>query len=192
MTETDATADVYSMTPEQATAKLAELEVAHRGPDPSADPKTAAEARARLDRLTADAKWAAKLEAGDTETRKEFQRLTELVANAGNERLDAVLAGKTEPTLIETTTSDDPLTSAQLRSAITDFAGLGFGEKAIREVITGTPFSREQVIEATGRRARAMGTAEWVTKYLAGDPIAVRDMTVWNSILAASAEDDAA
>ena len=72
---------ISAMTPEQATAKLAEMTAAYRGPPPTDKPTTAAEARARLNHLATAKSWNDKLSAGDVEATREFKALTAQVAS---------------------------------------------------------------------------------------------------------------
>ena len=80
------TADqIYSMTPDQATAALAAMDHAIH-PPPSVVPQDAQDARATLEMLSRNASWADSLFKGNVETRKQFD---ELVAKAAGG--DAVL-----------------------------------------------------------------------------------------------------
>ena len=74
--------DTPNLTPEQATAKLAEMTAAYRGAPPSDKPTDAAGARARLNHLASDKAWVDKLNAGDVAARGEFKALTEQVAGS--------------------------------------------------------------------------------------------------------------
>jgi hypothetical protein len=81
MTDTPAEIPIHQMTPDQATARLAEMAAAYR-PAPSATPQTAQEAAARLDALAKDKDFYARLMAGDAATKREFAELTALKAGA--------------------------------------------------------------------------------------------------------------
>ena len=73
------TADqIYSMTPDQATAALAAMDRAIH-PRPTVVPQDAQDARQQLDLLSRNASWAESLFRGNVETRKQFD---ELVAKA--------------------------------------------------------------------------------------------------------------
>src|SRR5262245_19763021 len=92
---------IHELSPQQATARLAALQAdwdARNAPPPTDKPATPMEARARLNTLTADKDWTAKLEQGDVEVRKEFTTLTELAADlAPADRLDAAMRGEVGP-----------------------------------------------------------------------------------------------
>jgi hypothetical protein len=74
-------ADVFKMSPAEATAALNKMEQDFRGAPPSATPSTPAEASARLRQLTADPKWRDNFLAGTVAMRQEFAALTELAAS---------------------------------------------------------------------------------------------------------------
>jgi hypothetical protein len=74
----------YSLTPEQATAKLAEMSAALHGPAPSATPQNADEARARLQAISADEKWRSRYLSGHQAERAEFETLTKQVAGSAD------------------------------------------------------------------------------------------------------------
>src|ERR1700730_11249657 len=86
--------DVWSLTPEQATARLAEMMRPAPGVStpPPPPPKDAAEARSRLDALSSDPAWQGKLLASDTDTVKEFNALTQLIAGPDPTRADLAIA----------------------------------------------------------------------------------------------------
>jgi hypothetical protein len=67
--------------PEAATARLAELDAAYRGPAPSSSPSTPAEAAARLRVLANDRDWGRRYLDGSIAERHEFAALTQLAAS---------------------------------------------------------------------------------------------------------------
>jgi pentatricopeptide repeat protein len=85
------TDDINLTSAEAATAKLAELSAAYRGPEPSATPSNPQETQARLKHLTTDKAWGERLAKGDVAATKEFKALTEQVASG-----DQPLAFETE------------------------------------------------------------------------------------------------
>ena len=81
MTDTPSHPDVSTMTPAEASGALAQMQADAHPPAPLS-PTTAAEATARLQTLTSNKEWGARLLAGHIEERQEWQRLTELAAGA--------------------------------------------------------------------------------------------------------------
>jgi hypothetical protein len=61
--------------PQAATAELARMVEAQRGPAPVAVPQTSAEAKARLDSLSTNAELAQRLLSGNAEAVQEFNRM---------------------------------------------------------------------------------------------------------------------
>src|SRR5262249_52761566 len=82
---------VYSLTPEQASVKLAEMSAALHGPAPSATPQNANEARARLQTISADEKWRSRYLSGGQAERAEFEKLTQQVANSPDGAPDVLI-----------------------------------------------------------------------------------------------------
>src|SRR5262245_18374915 len=112
---------ISELSRQQATERLAQMQAAHdarRASPPPDRPTTAADAKARLDHLTGDKEWGAKLEAGDAETNREFHTLAALAADAQPaDQLDNILAGTAERPLMETVT-DGQLSTGKLMSAV--------------------------------------------------------------------------
>ena len=98
--------DVWSMTPEMATAEIARMDRETR-PAPTLTPVDAQDARVALDALSKNPSWAEALFRGDVATRKQFD---ELVAKAADSDpvADAV-AGIVEPAvpMFETTVNGE-------------------------------------------------------------------------------------
>ena len=95
---TDEAPDVYSMTPEAATARLAEIGKQYQAAQmpagsnadtvtpprpPGRPPTTPGQAAARLAELRASPAWRDKVLTGSAVQLREFQQLTELMASAG-------------------------------------------------------------------------------------------------------------
>jgi hypothetical protein len=164
---------IHELSPEQATARLAEMQRAYdartASPAPPDKPSTAAEAKARLDHLVRDGEWSKKLDAGDADTHKEFHALTALAADLPPaDRLDAALRGEVNPGLIETTDADNPLTTRKLASTVEELREVGLSDDAIREAIHGGS-NTAAIHRAVGElKAKLFGDQEWVKKYLAG------------------------
>jgi hypothetical protein len=167
---------------ELATAKLEAISAALH-PAPPASPTTPTEARARLDHLTTDKQWAAKFEAGDADTRREFDTLTALVAEARpGDRLDDVLAGTATLPLIETVTAGQ-LPTIKLMSAVDGLREAGISGDAIRQAVNGVKVSRIEYEAGKQLHAQRVSDAEWRKRLLAGDASARREMTLMSIVL---------
>lgn len=172
--------DISTMTPQQATERLAQMKAAYDGAGPSENPTTAAEAGARLDVLRQDPQRSARLFAGDVQVRREFDHLTRLVAS-GDKLADA-LAG-VEPPMNELTSGKE-LNARNLQSAVQDLRELGLGDQAIRDTLTDTAsLSVEDVALAMEFKQQALGNEEFVRRYFRGDPEMVAAMTRANAII---------
>jgi hypothetical protein len=134
--------DIWSMTPEEATAVLAERSLDFRPAAPLA-PTTARDAEQRLAQLISDPEWARKLMSGDMATRDEFQRLSEL--KPGITALDPLAEQIGQ---VETTISDTGLTRRNLISAAEDMRRDGFNEEAIYHILNDGKFTADTVATA--------------------------------------------
>jgi hypothetical protein len=140
----DTRADIWSLTPEQATEILQQRAADFRPSAPLA-PTTAHDANVRLTQLMNDVEWARKLMSGDIATRDEFQRLSELKAY-GDVTGDAVAD---QAPVIETTIGDTgsgSLTRSQMISAAEDMRAEGtFNEDGIALILNDGKFPTEDV-----------------------------------------------
>jgi hypothetical protein len=185
------TADVYTMTPDQAGAQLAAMSAGLRTnhdaavtlgvapPRPPAPtvPTNAAEASAKLTELMGDAKWGAKLLAGDGATKREFDTLSELVAGSADPH-------ETPSPLIETVNSvDDPLALSKSRyeGLIEPLRDAGLPQSAeayIRDLDAGRRTDRPTAGDGAACQQmldRLIGDRGWREKFSAGD-IAANDL----------------
>jgi hypothetical protein len=180
---TDTPQDFSTFTPEQATAELQRMSEALHGP-PAAqrEAQTPTEARAKLDALTANKEWADRLVAGGVEERRQFKELTEL-ASGTDDRLGNVLKGESAPPMIEITHDGNPLTTANLKTAVEDFRALGFDDVDVTAAINGDKATREFHDQVAQLKAHRMRDQEFVSRYLRGDPDAVLFMSYANLIL---------
>jgi hypothetical protein len=72
------------LTPQQATARLAEIAAKRAAPQPSADAPASVQARARLQQLKSDPTWRNRLFAGNREAGQEFSELRAAAAAGGS------------------------------------------------------------------------------------------------------------
>ena len=173
MTET--AADIAALSPDEATAKLADMTAAFRGP-PSQEPQ------AQLDRFYADPSKRQLLEAGDGATRKEFDELAKAAANA--DPVEAVMKGA----LPEVVNSEQRL--------MADFAdhlrSIGVRDEVVREALENKPITQELHNSAKDWRTAHMKDREFVKKYLEGDVEAVKLMAACHILLTLPIKEKAA
>lgn len=124
MTDTPAApapVDPWSLTASEATAALGAMNDAIN-PQPPIKPEDAQDARARLDKLTADKSFADRLLTGDIAAKKEFEKL--IAAAAAGDDVGDRLANIQEPSpLFETTSSQSgQINRRDLASIVDTFA----------------------------------------------------------------------
>jgi hypothetical protein len=153
------------MTPQEAGAALAAFEAVARGPAPSSAPKTPVEAKQRLDALTRDPSFRAKLLASDVDAGREFNALTEMVSKEAAPVEMAMLG--VLPAGIETV-SGNQATTRQMADYANALRAAGLNESCIREALTGAKSSPEIYRAALNRRAERLSDPEWTERLLAG------------------------
>jgi hypothetical protein len=138
----DTRQDIWSLTPEQATAVLAERAADFHQQAPIV-PVTPHDADVALQRRINNPEWARKLMNGDIATRDEFQRLSELKASGGV--TDAIA----DQTLISVTQGDTGVTRSNLISIAEDMRREGvFNDHGIEFILSDQKFSTEAVRDA--------------------------------------------
>src|SRR5262249_1369323 len=173
--------DAFSLTPEQATQALADRAAEFRGPPPSANPTTPAEATARLDALRGDRDFYDKLMSGNADTRREFDRLNELASR--DNRLDAAMSENPEFPMMETTDAEHPLTTRELASVVESFREAGLANDVIKDVLEGKPVSAEERQAVQRFKNMRFGDSDWVRKLQACDHEAKREHLLMSSVL---------
>jgi hypothetical protein len=178
---------ILTLTPAEATAKLAEMQAAMH-PEPPVAPVSAQGARALLDKLTRDPGWGKALLAGDTEVTKQFNDLTTLSA-AGDDVADAVagVAEQAEP-MIEFTINGS-LSRRDTATAIADFREQGLNDASITQALEGGAVSIAEHRAAQALQSARKNDPAWVKRLLAGDYEARREHTLMCIILSSPVAD---
>jgi hypothetical protein len=173
-----------SLTPEQATAKLAELAAARTPAPPSLDvaPATAVDARRRLDVLGNDPAWRDKFLAGHPAALREFTALHERI-NAGDPVADA-LAGAVQPPGEVEVTGEDQISRRNLAQTVQEYRELGISDEASVDIIQGRPQTPEAIAATKIMLNQRKGDPAWVQRYLAGGATEKREMTLMCGIIA--------
>lgn len=132
-------------------------------------PTTAADAaRAQIAELKANPEWVKRHFDGDLATREEMARLHEI---AFTPTPGSIMMGGPTPEEQRAEMADHLGTQFDVSSAVLD------------EIRQGKPASLEEHRLARGRKSSLMADPAWVTRYMAGDATARRDMWLLNSIL---------
>jgi hypothetical protein len=193
MVEPNATAqkpDPWGLTPEEAGAKLAELEAQFRGPTPTATPTNAKEAAARLRAITADSKWNERYRNGAVAERREFACLTELAASGG-----ALDAHEDAIVTVDSITDPHALPPTAYNGLIDGLREQGLpdsAERYIRDLDSGARTDRPTQGDGFVCREvldRLIKSADWRAAVLRGDPQANNLKNTLDRIIAYSADD---
>lgn len=170
MTET---VDTFSLTPDQATAQLAELSAQYRSKQP-VDP------HAQLEAKFADPEFRSKLDAGSPAAREEFDRMVAEAAAA--DPVKAAMTGRLP---------DIPDSGLRLMSNFAEFyREIGLSEGAIAQALGGDQEPREAYERVKQWRADRMSSdPEWVKRLLSGGTKERRDLILSSIVLAAGPKD---
>jgi hypothetical protein len=173
-----------AMSREDASAGLAALE-AKMNPPPPINPEDAQGARARLDLLSKDPRWAHALINGDADTRRQFDALVAKVV-AGDDVGDAI-AGIVEPleTAIEVT-YEGQLPRKDLASAVAGLRDSGLNDAAIVQAMNGGTVSLAEYKAAEATKAALTADPAWRAALLAGDFAAKRTLLLLSTVLAST------
>jgi hypothetical protein len=178
----------FSLTPEQASAKLAEMGAAYKGVVPET-PKDATAARARIDALSNSPEFYSKLMKGSVEARAEWARLNLLIANdAGGptgiiETVDAI----SDPSALRASAREamfDGLQASGLPDSAVDYVeGLDRGEIDFRPS-EGDGVAAKEILDRLSKNSR------WHDRiFREQDPAAIEAMTRLSSVVALAALD---
>jgi hypothetical protein len=169
-----------------ATAQLAQMKT-----DYEASPERQLERdRAELSRLESDpdhlnrqlTSEAARRDVAAVRARIAVAEAATPVVRTDAERLGDILSGKAEVPLIETTV-DGQLTTHATMTAVADLRALGLSDATIHEAVNGGKYAPHVIRWATQLYQEAMSDPTWVSKYLAGDKAARRDLVCMQTIM---------
>jgi hypothetical protein len=176
-------AGMFNLTPDQATAQLAQLKADYDKQQPSTTPQPPAatpvnsvEAHTRLEAFRNDLAKGAKLMAGDSATVAEFNELTTAVAASSTTEL--AMAGLLPVNHVDVAAAM-PLQD-QIKAA-DDLRQSGFLDDEIRDVLDNKPISKLEYLLTQERWRERMGNAEWRAKLADKDFVTTRE---WKRICA--------
>jgi hypothetical protein len=174
--------DPWSMSPQEATAALVAMD-AELHPPPPLKPADAQDARARLDKLSADKSFADRLFAGDIAARKEFDEL--VAASAAGDDVGDRIANIQEPApLFETTSSQSgQMNRRDLASIVDTLRDAGLRDEVVAEALNGGKVTRAEYAAAKALQASRHGDADWRARFLAGNWAEVREQMLLNIVL---------
>jgi hypothetical protein len=170
--------DPWSMTPEQATATLAQMQIDAHPPAPL-DPTTPQDARRGSP--TIDKEWSKRWVEGGIAERKEYARLSEL-ANQADEVKQAIAGTTPEPNLIQTLGPNE-LSARNLASAVETFRDAGLTDDVIDQGMRGGKVSRAEYMAAKALKSARHGDAAWTDRWLKGGWAEGREQWLLNTIL---------
>jgi hypothetical protein len=174
------TDQISAMTPAEAGATLAKMQDAINPPAPL-KPADAQDARARLDKLTADKSFADRLLAGGLAEKKEFEAL--IAAAAPGDDVGDAIANIQEPAPLFETTTAGQLNRRDLASVVDTFRDAGLSDGAIGEALNGGKVTHREVAATRALQTSRHGDAAWRARFLANDWSAVREQWLINTIL---------
>jgi hypothetical protein len=144
---------------------------------PAAPPANAAEARTALDGKMADKQWGARLFSGDAATTTEYRELRALADSP--DPAHAVARAMSGAGVGEIQNSSD----VEMRGMAGYLRERGFNELQVQETLVGREATQAEVDAARMWKAQNLGSREFVTRLLAGEPDARRQLLVANVIL---------
>ncbi|WP_316196859.1 hypothetical protein [Bradyrhizobium sp. SZCCHNS3053] len=159
-------ADIWSLTPQEATERLAEMTAAHQA-------SSTLTPQSRLNAFGTDADKQTKLAAGDPETRREFDTIAAEIV--GMDHLTSAITGDASL-----------MTSGKLREMSAGVQWLrefGFADEVIRDILAGDQVEQPFRARIAQWRSDAMRSAEFVKSYLSGEPEAAKKMMIANAVL---------
>jgi hypothetical protein len=173
------------LTPDQATATLAQMRLDAHPPAPLV-PTTPAEARARLNALTSNKEWGARLVAGHIEEGREFARLSEL-ADQADQVTDAINNTTPESFAIETIGPGE-LNSRDRATTVEMFRDAGLTDDVINQAMRGGEVSRAEYMAAKALKSARLGDEAWVARWSKGGWAEQREMLHINTIVSSFKE----
>ncbi|MGH6678103.1 MAG: hypothetical protein ACREDL_04000, partial [Bradyrhizobium sp.] len=121
--------------------------------------------------------WQHKYLGGDLSIRREFEDLTAAKLKAN--RIDDALSGKVVPSELETISGDE-ISSRHLAHSINDFRDVGVDEGVLRNFLHGEPIKPADRRLVEIHKKQLLSNADFTKRYLAGDAVAVKEMTTVN------------
>jgi hypothetical protein len=140
--------DIATLTPAEATARLAEMGTAS---NPPIVPQDAQDARAQLNLLSADPGWASALFSGDVAVRAQFDKLNKMVADA--DTIGDAISGIDEPQPIIETLTSGQIPARNVKQVIDDMRLAGISDGSIEEALRGTPVTAREYAAVTALQA---------------------------------------
>jgi hypothetical protein len=146
--------------------------------DSSTPPATPAEASARLNAVTANPEWTAKMLAGNG---PEVRELHELVAKkAEGSKLDQIMNGSLPTGPMQM--NEAGVSPANAVASVAWLREASVSDGAVRQLFEGQPVSREEFQAAERLRASRLGDKAWITKLLTGDHDAKAELALMSII----------
>lgn len=138
-------------------------------------PKDAKEAATQLEFMTNDKAFTDRLLRGDVAARQEWDSAHAVQAQGDD--LDQIFNGTATPALFETVTGGQ-LPIRQQIVQVEEFRELGIPDGAIRQAFKGGPVSDAEYAAAKLWHDEHISNKEWVSRWMSGDVVAKREMTL--------------
>ncbi|MET4018145.1 hypothetical protein [Bradyrhizobium sp. S3.2.12] len=141
-------------------------------------PATAAEARAQIDALTANAEFGSKLLSGDVAATQQWNELHSVLGKGGDEienAMNGVILGA------DTIPDGD---SKRLAEGASWLRTLGLSDGVVREALEGAGVSKEEYRMVSDWRTRQMNDPAFTKRFLANEAEAVRLMMTASVVIA--------
>jgi hypothetical protein len=168
------------MTPEQASAALAQKSEQFAAQVPSAEAvQDLRDAELRLAALTADPDWVRRFQQGSIAEREEYERLTQTIAAAAGEDGLSVHVGQ-----VETVEGPHGVRRQDMIAAIEHLSKVGIPEEGVVAALTGD-FPQQDIEWAQGVLEKGMATPEWRQALLNGDPTVLHEWTALCAVVSA-------
>jgi hypothetical protein len=144
---------------------------------PPAAPTNSAQAGARLAECVADQAWGDRLLSGDAATTKEFHELSAMHAN-GTTDVESAMTGAIP---------DVPDSGLKTMAGTADMLrAIGIEPGPIRQLLEGYEISQAEHDAVSALKGQLMRSAEFTKSYLAGEPEAVKKMTLCDIVLSST------
>ena len=179
-------AQIFALTPEQATVHLGEMTVQYAAaniPPAPAVPGNAMEARARLTELSKDPNWSQRFLNSDLGARKEFDGLVSQI-EAGDD-VELAMANLLPLGRVD---SGPGAPLREQAAAVPKLREMGINDDTIRQLLSDAPISAKEQQMVKHLHAQRFSDKEWVGKLMANNWDARREFTLMSIVLASTVD----
>jgi hypothetical protein len=179
--------DIWNLSPAEAAARLEAM----NPPPPAVDlaapvnveAMTSSQARLRLEGLLENPEWQKRYLAGNGPERRESEALTAKKNEVADNRLDRIIDGTEIVRELETVANGE-LSTFKMMQAAEHMKSFVNDTALIKQALTSAPVSRAEYDAVKTLRGELMADKDFTDALLAGNPVAVREFTLMNTIVA--------